>query len=73
MPSLKWIVAIAVVLGLTIAFMVKVGLWAPTGRESAVSPGKPEEGYYDHAVSTHVRTKQTIDNISQQREEQAFW
>ena len=73
MPRLGWVMVIAAVLGLLIGFLIKSGLLAPTGQESAVRPGKPVEGYHEQVTSTYLRAKQQIGDIRKKQDEQTSW
>ena len=73
MPSLKWIIIVAAVIGAILAFLIKGGLTARTGEESAVRPGKPVEGYHEQVTSTYLRAKQQIHDIQKKQDEQTSW
>jgi len=71
--NLKWMLVIAAVVGLALALLIKSGLMAPTGEESAIRPGRPVEGYHEQVTSTHLRTKQQLQEIQKSQDEQADW
>ena len=73
MLSFKWVLGLAAVIALVAAFLIKSGLLAPSGEESAVRPGQEAEGYHEQRTSTLLRTKQQLRNIQQKREEEVFW
>jgi hypothetical protein len=73
MPSLKWVIIVAAVIGAVLAFLIKGGLLAPTGEESAIRPGKPVEGYHEQVTSNYLRMKQQIGDVRTQQERQSSW
>jgi len=64
---------LAALLGLAIALVFRLGVFVPTNEESAVSPGRTVEGYHEQAVSTYLRTSESIDKTKKQRKAQVFW
>ena len=72
MPSLRWVVVVAIVLGCLIAFLIKSGLTVRTGEESAIRPGQPVETYPEQVTSTYLKTKEKLQEIKKTREEQDF-
>jgi len=73
MPSLRWIVVLAIVLGCLLAFLIKSGLTVRTGEESAIRPGQPVEIYPEQVTSTYLRTKEKLREIQKTKDEQSFW
>ena len=70
MPSLKWIIVVAIVVGLAIAWLIKSGMTVRTGEESMVRPGHEVEIYHEHVASQYLRAKQQLRDIQKKQEEQ---
>lgn len=73
MPSLKWIVILAAVVGAILAYLIKSGLLAPTGEESAIRPGKQVEGYHEQVTSNYLRAKEQVGDLREKLKQQGSW
>ena len=72
MPSLKWVIVAALVIGCLIAWLIKSALTVRTGEESAIRPGQPVETYHEALTSTYLKTKETLREIQKKKDEQEF-
>ena len=72
MPSVKWVLLVALVLGCLIGWLIKSGLTVRTGEESAVRPGHPVETHHEQAASSYLRMKDTLRGIQKKKDEQGF-
>jgi hypothetical protein len=73
MPSLKWVVVVAALVGAVFAWLIRGGLLAPTGQESAIRPGQEARGYHEQVTSAYLRAKQQVRDLQKRRQQQAPW
>lgn len=69
---MRWVIVIALVLGVLIALLIKGGLTLETGQESAIQPGQPVETYHEQVTSEYLRAKKQIREIQKTQQEPSF-
>ena len=72
MPSVKWVVILAIVMACVVAFLIKSVVIMKTEEESAVRPGPTVETYPEHVTSEYLRAKEQIRGIRKKQEEQTL-
>ena len=72
MPSVKWIVLLAIIMACAIMFLIKRGAIVKTEEPSIVRPGQTVETYHEHATSEYLRAKAQIRQIQKTQQEQTF-
>ena len=69
----KWLLLIALMVGILYGFLVKSGIAVHTQEESALRPGQEVEIYQEQVISEGIKMKQQIQELEKQREKEVFW